>query len=240
MTQEILQALSEEELSLLILNSGAVTIKDVDGGEQAYKYTSGHFGPGYIDIKGTVGKEDIFKILAKQSALKLIEEQTPFDFIAAIATGGMTPGYQVREYYEEMTGKKIPYIYLKDLKDKGVDANYSVGLRGNPLIPLGSKPLIFEELVNFATTVSLAKRSLSNDGYICSCVATILNYENPRAIAGLEEEKLNVISLVRLKILLQIAEDSRMFPKRAVDSFRSFLQNPVEWQQTRGLKGINN
>lgn len=233
------QKISEEDLSVLILDAEAVEIRDINAGEKPFLYSSGNFGPGYVTIKGLVGRQAIFKTLTEQCALRVLEEGADFDFIAANATGGMIPGYQVREDLQRISERSIPYIYVRNTRKIGGHQEYATGLAGNPEIPKGSKPLIYEELVNFAQTTCNSRIVLAEEGYPATNAATILHYENPQAISRLEEENLKLIWTVRLQTVLQVAEDTKRFSREAVADYRDFLKNPQVWQEARGLKRVD-
>lgn len=236
---EIPQRISEEDLSVRILDAGAISIRDINTGEKPFLYSSGNFGPGYVSIKGLVGKQAVFKMLTEQCALKLVDEEAKFDFIAANATGGMVPGYQVREDYQRITGREIPYIYVRNTRKIGGHQEYSTGLTDNPEIPVGSRPLVYEELVNFAQTTCNSRLVLAEEGYPATHAGTILHYENPKAVARLNQEDLKLVALVRLRTVLEVAEETGSFSRTAVADYRKFLQNPKAWQEARGFKRVD-
>jgi orotate phosphoribosyltransferase len=236
--QERPPRLDEGEVAKKILDAGALDIRDVDAGQEPFLYSSGNFGPGYVNIKGLVGRQEVFKILTEQCALKLADEEADFQFIAANATGGMVPGYQVREDYTRITGRDVPYIYVRNTRKIGGHQEYTTGLTGNPEIPEGSKPLIFEELVNFAETTNNSRQVLEDEGYIATHAGTLLHYENPEAIKTLDESGITLIWVARLKRVLEVAADTKKFSLRAVEDYQSFLRNPQAWQVARGLKRV--
>lgn len=143
------ERLTNEEICRVILDAGAVEIRDIGAGEEPFLYSSGNWGPGYVSIKGLVGQEEAFKTLTEQLALRLIESGIEFDFIAANATGGMVPGYQLREDLQEMTGRHIPYVYTRGTRKPGGHKELVTGIPGSPIMQ-GDRPLVIEELVNFA------------------------------------------------------------------------------------------
>lgn len=236
---EIPKRISEEDLSIRILDAGAVYIRDISAGEKLFLYSSGNFGPGYVNIKGLVGRQAVFKTLTEQCALKLIDEEAKFDFIAANATGGMVFGHQVREDYQRITGREVPYIYVRNTRKIGGYQEYSTGLTDNPEIPVGSNPLIFEELVNFAQTTCNSRLVLAEEGYPATHAGTILHYENPEAIARLQQANLTLIALVHLKTVLEVAEATGRFSDKTVVDYREFLQNPNSWHKARGFKRVD-
>lgn len=230
---------SEEELASIILDTGAVDIRDLTAGEEPFLYSSGNFGPGYLNVKGMVGRQRAFKTLTEQCALRLVEANADFDFVAGNATGGMIPGYQVREDYQRITGKEVPYIYVRNTRKIGGHQEHTTGLSENPEILRGSKPLIFEELVNFAQTTCNSKEVLAKEGYPARFAGTLLHYENPEAILALQRHNLQLIWVVRLQTVLDVAEEAKKFSSAAVADYRAFLKNPQEWQTQRGLSKIN-
>lgn len=231
--------LSEAHVSKLILDAGALDIRDINSGQEPFLYSSGNYGPGYVNIKGLVGRQEVFKTLTEQCALKLADEEADFYFIAANATGGMVPGYQVREDYQRLTGRDIPYIYVRNTRKIGGHQEYTTGLTGNPEIPEGSRPLIFEELVNFAQTTCNSKKVLEEEGYIATHAGTLLHYENPEAVKRITEEGLTLIWVARLNRVLEVAADTGTFSSRSIDDYLEFLKNPKAWQEARGLKRVD-
>lgn len=236
---EMPQRISEEDLSVRILDAGAVSIRDINAGEKPFLYSSGNFGPGYVSIKGLVGRQAVFKTLTEQCAIKLANEGAQFDFIVANATGGMVPGYQVREDYQRITGREVPYIYVRNTRKIGGHQEYSTGLTDNPETPVGSRPLIYEELVNFTQTTCNSRLVLAEEGYPATHAGTILHYENPEAVARLNQANLTLVALVRLRTILEVAEETGRFSRTAVADYRKFLQNPKAWQAARGFKRVD-
>ena len=81
-----------EEAILKVLQAKAMEIRDVDGGEKPFLYTSGNWGPGYISIKNLVGRKEIIKFLCQELAKKVAEKVPQLEFVAGNATGGIIPG----------------------------------------------------------------------------------------------------------------------------------------------------
>ena len=101
-----------------IIKNKAVELRDVEGGEEPFLYASGNWGPGYISIKGLVGRKDIFKPLIANLAFKIIC-QAQIDFVAGNVTGGMIPGWELSNYLEKpFEINEIREIILEALKEK--------------------------------------------------------------------------------------------------------------------------
>lgn len=232
------ERLTEEEVCRAILDARALDIRDVDTGEEPFLYSSGNWGPGYVDIKGLVGREQVFKTLTEQLALRLIDNGTEFDFIAANATGGMVPGYQLREDLQRIIGRSIPYVYTRGTRKPGGHKELVTGVDGNPFIPAGSRPLVIEELVNFAQSTTNSAVGLRELGYPAKYAATILHYHNPKGLESLRDTGVEVVELTNLPKLIEVAEQDGYFSLEVVTDYRNFLQDPLRWQAERGLEPV--
>lgn len=234
MAREIPDMIPEEELARRIIDAGAVDIRDVDGGQDPFLYSSGNYGPGYLNIKGLVGRQDVFKVLTQQTALRLATHEATFDFIAANATGGMVPGYQVREDYQAITGRDVPYIYVRNTRKIGGHQEYTTGLTNNPEIPVGSRPLVFEELVNYAQTTANSAEVLKDEGYPPEYAGTLVTYDNPVAVKRIQDQGLTLVWSARLPTILAVGREMGRFSQQAVDAYMGFLEDPAAWQQAHG------
>lgn len=236
--------------ALNILEAGAVEIRNVPlkvtneevetlpREEQPFLYASGNWGPGYVMIKGLVGRKKTIKLLIKQLAIKVAREIPRLDFVAGNVTGGIIPGWQLSEELEPLLKKTIPFVYIREARKKGGQKELITGIADNPEIPPGANGLVVEELVNFAQTTCNSADILREAGYVVNYAATILFYDNPEAIRTLRERGIEMVCLLTLPELLTIAEESLLFSRQAIESYREFLTNPLEWQMTKGLKPI--
>jgi len=224
-----------KEVGTRIINAGGLEIRDVDDGEDPFLYSSLNRGPGYIMIKGLVGQPHVLGSLTRELALKLADNIN-FDFIAGNATGGMVPGWQLRNELDLITGQEVPYVYVRETRKVGGHGEQICGDRNNPLIQSGMRALVFEELVNFAQTTCNSAEVLRNAGYVADNAATILSYGNPKALELLAETGVTLTPLITLPQLLDVAESTGRYEPRVVQSFRDFLQDPVHWQTSRGYE----
>lgn len=223
-----------DEIGMAIINAHALASRDCDSGEELFVYSTGNRGPGYCMIKGLVGQPSVLKLLTKNLAHKLIEE-AEFDFIEGNATGGMIPGWQLRNDVSDILGKEIPFCYLRGSRKEGGHGELITGDQDNPLIQKGMKALIVEELVNYAGTVGNAAEEFRNAGYSVSHAACILSYDHQQSNARLNEKGVTLISLITLPQLLDIAERTQSISAPAINLYREFLADPLLWQLDRGL-----
>jgi len=234
--------MTEEEISLRLLEVGAVSIKDVDAGEEPFLYSSGNFGPGYVMVKSTVAKQKVFKPIVEQLALRLIDDEVEFDHIAGNATGGMVPAYECREAYQRLTGRDdIEYVYVRGSRKEGGHRELITGLEHiEPTREDGSpvRWVVVEELVNFGETTTNSLGLLRDLGYMANQGATILHYDHPEANARLAKDRVKLTHLVKLPNFLDVAVDNGFYSADAAASYREFLVSPAEWQKARGIEPL--
>lgn len=170
--------------------------------------------------------------------MRLIDSGVEFDFVAANATGGMVPGYELRGKFQELTGKRIPYVYVRGSRKPGGHKELVTGISNNPFIGEGERALVVEELVNFAQSTTNSAVGLREIGYQVHSAATILHYENPIALQKLRENDISVIKLTSLPVLLSVAEEGGFFDGRAIDDYKNYLRDPLAWQEQRGYEPV--
>ncbi|MCH8902543.1 MAG: hypothetical protein IIA45_01325, partial [Bacteroidetes bacterium] len=175
-----------EKVALMILKAGAVEIRNVPqrvtndeieelpANKQPFLYASGNWGPGYIMIKGLVGRKEIIRVLIQRLAVRVFREIPRLDFVAGNVTGGMIPGWQLSEELEPLRGKTIPFVYIRETRKKGGQKELITGITNNPEIPPEANGLTLEELVNFAQTTCNSVDVLRAAGYVVNYAATIL------------------------------------------------------------------
>ncbi len=238
---------STEDIGKAILDAGALDIRDVPflgkegGGKDPFLYASSNRGPGYVMVKGQVGRPKLMDFLCYQLAKKIHDAGIEFDFVAGNVTGGVIPGWKVRDYLERLQGREIPYVFVKgtraDLSTMTEQdaANFIVGHKNNPNMKKGMTCVIVEELANFAQTTSASAGILRKAGYETENGSSILFYDHAQGHANLERAGLNMTAAITLPELLEVGESSGHFKPDVVDSYRNFLSNPTIWQLEHGF-----
>lgn len=239
---ELPARISEEAACAMLLDAEAVAIRDVDAGEEPFLYSSGNFGPGYVMVKGLVARQDVFKPLVDQVALKAIDEGVEFDHVAGNATGGMVPAYGFREAYQGFTGRKdIEYVYVRGTRKEGGHKELVTGLDHiSPTREDGTPTqiLVMEELVNFAQTTTNSLNLFRGLGFVADKAATILYYDHDAARARIAENNVDLTYLTTLPNLLEVAVNEGFYSIDAVASYREFLADPAAWQAARGIEPV--
>ena len=225
---------SLESITSKIVKAGAVEIHNFERGEEPFVYTTGNRGPGYAMIKGLVGQPEVMCYLVKALAIK-VENEAEFDFINGNVTGGTIPGWELSRVLSLRRKKTVPYTYMRGSRKVGGHGELVTGLKNNPLIEVGMKALIVEELVNFAETTTNAGIIFREMGYPVSHGACILAYDHKEEKRLLKEAKMTLVSLITLPQLLDASQATGLFPKDDIDSYRTFLKDPITWQLDRGM-----
>jgi orotate phosphoribosyltransferase len=217
-----------------ILDAGVLEVRDVDSGAKPFVYSTGNRGPGYVQVKGLVGRPALLRDLMKALAQKVLGE-AKFDFINGNATGGMVPAWELRNQASVLLGREIPYVYLRGARKEGGHGELITGAQGNPKIHPDARALIVEELVNYAGTTCNAAKEFRRAGYQVSHAATILSYDHPEARLRLQDLGLTLLPLFTLPVLLNLAQSTGRLSRAQVESYREFLAAPLKWQLKRGL-----
>ena len=224
-----------DDLALAVLHANAVEIRDVDGGEEPFLYSSGNWGPGYVDMKNLVGRKELMRILCEQLALRIAAAAPHVQVVAGNVTGGMISGWITSGALGTLLKKQIPFVYVRDAQKKCGHKERITGIANNPEVAPGANVLVVEESVNFSQTTCNSASALREAGFTVTYAACLLSYENPAAMHSLREHNLNLISLITLDALLNTAEMHQWFPQKSIAAYREFLRNPAEWQRARGL-----
>ena len=233
--------MSREDFINVVVRSKALELRDVPGkvtneeveylllDKQPFLYASGNWGPGYVSIKGLVSKKSLFRELVQglHIQLNLGGVDKDIDFVAGNATGGMIPGWLLSELLN------VPYVYVRESRKKGGQKEVVTGAK---YLEESSRGIVVEELVNFAESICNSAYYLRELGFKCNYGACILSYDNPEALKRLEKENIRLVKLFTLSELLDSAE--RFYDKKLVDEYRGFLEDPLKWQELRGLTKV--
>src|SRR3989338_2985926 len=156
-----------DDVVRMLVQTWAGNIRDLEvPGTKPYQYSSGWFGPGYLLVKKLVGFKPFVKSLAFTLAHKLLAKGGYVDFVAGNATGGMIPGWLLSEYLQELSGRAVRYVYVRNTRKLGGTEEYIVGHQENPHIQEGMSALVVEELTNMTTTTCNSATVLRCEGFL--------------------------------------------------------------------------
>lgn len=227
-----------EEIAL----GGLLHIRDVAAGEEPFHYSSGNWGDKYVSVKGGCSDQKLSKLMVRQLVLRLADN-TSFDFIAGLVTGGVPPSIYLRDWVQDLQGREIPWVYIRDTRKLGGTKETVTGLympsgERSPFIPIGAIGLVIEELTNFANSITNGAILLRSLECQCGCPlgATILDYGNPKALEYRTEHQLELVNLVSMSEVLDAAQRLGLYPDRLIEEARFQLSDPVGWMDKYELK----
>ncbi|MCX6760328.1 MAG: hypothetical protein NTW46_03220 [Candidatus Nealsonbacteria bacterium] len=241
-----------DRLALEILRADALELREVPAkvtNEQVeslplenrpFLYASGNWGPGYVTVKGQVGRQKLIKMLGRYLAFELAEQWpiNGIEFVAGNVTGGMVPGWIVSEELSILFGRTIPFVYIRELRKTGGQKELITGIQNNPEISVGANGLDMEELVNFAQTIINGAGVLREAGFDCNKGACILYYDNPVANKDLQAAGISMVYLLTLSRLISVALSEGTHPKPFLMEYERFRKDPLQWQADRGLTRV--
>lgn len=215
-----------------------VEIRDVLGGAEPFLYSTKNRGPGYVDIKGSVGIRDLFELELELLADRIILDKiTDIDLIVGMMTGGALPGFRLAYLLSERYGKTVHYVYQRGSRKVGGHGELDTGDLNNPLIKPSCRTLVVEELVNFAgTTTNGVRYEREEKQRFVIDAACILFYKNPVAIEKLPRYGIEMHYVIELPELLDFGVKEGHVSKYLVDQYREFLSNPRQWNESRGFQ----
>jgi orotate phosphoribosyltransferase len=163
--------------------------------------------------KELVGRPSVLRYLSNKVAEDISEDS--FDFVAGNVPSGMIPGWQIRNNLEKLTGKEIPFIYVRGQPKKGGQKERLTGIT-SPLIHDGDTAVLVEIeankeifVENVLSSVEGAK-GLRQSGYVVENVATFVKPDQ-YVIDKLSEKGLQVsyqVTNSELKLLLEKGVES--------------------------------
>lgn len=226
---------TEKEVCRAILGTRALTVRDVAGGEEPFRYSSGSVGPGYVMAKSLVGTQAVFRPLMQQLALKLVSERIAFDHIIGNATGGMIPAYAVREAYQQITGRvDIEYVYVRGSRKQGGHGELVTGIEHVNRRSRSGEPaswIVVEDLINHAETSVNSLLLFRKLGFVADEAAALLQFDHPSARERLRDCGVRLTTLTTVPHLLEVAVDDGYFSARAADAYLDFIRDADAWQQ---------
>jgi len=215
-----------------LISYGALTIRDIEAGEEPFLYSSKNRGPGYLMIKGLVSQRMLLESMVELLAYKVQSEFPNIEYVSGNATGGMIPAFLLATRLEQLLGRTVPYFYVRNTRKIGGHGELITGDKNNDFFRRGRRGIVMEELVNFAETTCNSAIVQRDAGYDVRHGASLVNYDHAKSRELLASTGVTMLHLFTVGEILDLAEGK--YEKRLVDDYRSYLANPVKWQLDRG------
>ncbi len=222
------------KLGLQMLGAHALALRDLENGEEPFVYSSGNKGPGYVMVKGLVSQRRLMTALCYQLATRILVSFPDIEYVSGNATGGMVPAWIVAGALEKLSGREIPYFYVRGTRKVGGHGELLTGDKNNDFFSATRRGLVLEELVNFAQTTTNSAIVQRNAGHDVRHAAGILFYDHKHAKERLNSTGVSLTYLMTLEQLLRLAE-TRGVPTRLLDDYRYYITNPDGWCRRHGI-----
>lgn len=226
-----------ESLVRQMLDAHTLALRDIEGGDEPFEYSSGNHGPGYLMVKGLVSQTALMEALVYNTAVKVLEEFPDIEYVSGNATGGMVPGWIMHQALSKLTGRHIPYFYVRGTRKLGGHGELLTGDKNNDFFATPRTGLVVEELVNFATTTTNSALAQREAGHVVNHAATLMFYGHEHAIDLLNDTNVRLIHLFTVSEFLDIAVRTGADP-RLVNDYRAFLADPSGWQRSHGFEPV--
>jgi len=228
----------KHQLMHLLWQFKRVEIRDVASGAEPFVYSTKNRGPGYVDIKGSVGIRELFDLELELLADVIVADGLDhIDLVVGMMTGGALPGFRLAYLLSDAWGKTVHYIYQRGARKEGGHGELDTCYMNNSLIKPECNTLVVEELVNFAgTTTNGVLYERSEKGRIVNDAACILFYKNPVAVERLKANNINLHHVVSLPELLDFGVAEGYATEHLIDQYREFLSDPRKWNESRGFE----
>jgi orotate phosphoribosyltransferase len=206
----------------ILLEIGALNFRP----EEPYTLTSGWKSPVYIDCR-----KIIFYPRARTKicdmAVEKIYRHIGYERIEAVA-GGETAGIPYAAWIADRLS--VPMSYVRK-QPKGFGKNALI--EGD--VPENMRTLLVEDLTTDGRSKIKFAQALRDAGAIVNHAFVVFYYGVfPGSLETLARMDISLHSLCTWWDVLEAAKDRAAFPDQQLAEVRKFLENPVQWSESRG------
>jgi orotate phosphoribosyltransferase len=186
--------------------------------ENPFTWASGWKSPIYCDNRKTLSYPDT-RTYIRDRFVDLIKQKYPeAEVIAGVATGAIAIGALVADQLG------LPFIYVR-AKPKGHGLE---NLIEGDLKPL-QKVVVVEDLVSTGVSSLKAVEAVNNFGGEVIGMVSIFTYNFPHAKENFEKAGIELTSLSRYQILIDLSLEMGEISKDQVDSLMEWREDPANW-----------
>jgi orotate phosphoribosyltransferase len=186
--------------------------------ENPFTWASGWKSPIYCDNRKTLSYPDT-RTYIRDRFVDLIKQKYPeAEVIAGVATGAIAIGALVADKLG------LPFIYVR-AKPKGHGLE---NLIEGDLKPL-QKVVVIEDLVSTGVSSLKAVEAVNNFGGEVIGMVSIFTYNFPHAKENFEKAGIELTSLSRYQILIDLSLKMGEISKDQVDSLMEWREDPANW-----------
>ncbi|HYQ58818.1 MAG TPA: orotate phosphoribosyltransferase [Draconibacterium sp.] len=186
--------------------------------DNPFTWASGWKSPIYCDNRKTLSYPDT-RTYIRDAFVKLIQEKYPeAEVIAGVATGAIAIGALVADKLG------LPFIYVRS-KPKGHGLE---NLIEGDLKPF-QKVVVVEDLVSTGISSLKAAEAVNNFGGDVVGMVSIFTYNFPLANENFAKAGIELTSLSRYQILIDLSLEKGDITKDQVESLMEWREDPANW-----------
>jgi len=206
--------LSQIEVTKKLLQINTLKIQP----SSPFTWASGWKSPIYCDNRKILSYPET-RTFIRDKFVEIINEKYPdAEVIAGVATGAIAHGVLVAEKLG------LPFIYVRS-KPKGHGLE---NLIEGDLKP-GQKVVIIEDLVSTGVSSLKTAEAISNFGGEVAGMLAIFTYNFPLAKENFKKAKIELTTLSRYQILIDLALEMGEISKGEVESLMEWREDPANW-----------
>ncbi len=183
-----------------------------------FTWASGWKSPIYCDNRKILSYPETRTFICDQFVGIIKDKYPDAEVIAGVATGAIAHGVLVAEKLG------LPFIYVRS-KPKGHGLE---NLIEGDLKP-GQKVVIIEDLVSTGISSLKTAEAISNFGGDVQGMVAIFTYNFPLAKANFKKAKIELTTLSRYQILIDLALEMGEITHEEVDSLMEWREDPANW-----------
>lgn len=206
--------LSQIEVTKKLLQINTLKIQP----SSPFTWASGWKSPIYCDNRKILSYPET-RTFIRDKFVEIINEKYPdAEVIAGVATGAIAHGVLVADKLG------LPFIYVRS-KPKGHGLE---NLIEGDLKP-GQKVVIIEDLVSTGESSLKTAEAVSNFGGEVAGMLAIFTYNFPLAKENFKKAKIELTTLSRYQILIDLALEMGEISKEEVESLMEWREDPANW-----------
>ncbi|MBN1985300.1 MAG: orotate phosphoribosyltransferase [Prolixibacteraceae bacterium] len=183
-----------------------------------FTWASGWKSPIYCDNRKILSYPET-RTFIRDKFVEMIKEKYPdAEVIAGVATGAIAHGVLVADQLG------LPFIYVRS-KPKGHGLE---NLIEGDLKP-GQKVVIVEDLVSTGISSLKTAEAVSNFGGDVVGMVAIFTYNFPQAKENFKKANVELTTLSRYQILIDLALETGEITQNEVDSLMKWREDPASW-----------
>lgn len=183
-----------------------------------FTWASGWLSPIYCDNRKLLSYPEARTLICDYFCQLIKEKYPEAEVIAGVATGAIAHGVLVAEKLG------LPFIYVRSTpKGHGLE-----NLIEGDMKP-GQKVVIIEDLVSTGGSSLKAADAVTNFGGDVLGMMAIFTYNFPVARKAFEQAGIELTTLSRYQILLDVALEQGDISADQIESLNSWRENPAEW-----------